>query len=167
MKMKFIYLLLIVMPFSCRSQSQDRESKMDIGAIRFDPKTDNSNFFLCDSTKIYEYYNFELKYLGEKVALKDTLFYMFKLNGTYKNVNGIITIRFVVNCKGETDRFRVKQVDTNYKEIIFSEKLVAHLLAITKQLDKWQPGKRDGKAIDSYVHVNYLFENGILKHITP
>jgi len=140
---------------------------MNVGDIEFDSKIDHPDFKLCDSTKIYQYYNFGTSYKGEKSALKDTLLSMFTMNEKFKQVNGIITIRFVVNCKGQTDRFRVKQIDKDYKEAKFDKELVRHLLDITKRTNGWMPGISEGKPIDSYVHINFIFENGNLKYITP
>jgi hypothetical protein len=141
--------------------------QLNVGDIPYNAATDKADFLLCDNSKVYQYYNYDTRYAGEKGALIDTLFQMFSMNKKFPEINGIITIRFIVNCKGEIDRFRILQVDKDYKTTQYPSELINHLLSITKQLNNWQPGNYMGRAVNSTMHINFIFENGNLKFITP
>jgi len=129
--------------------------------------TDKRDFFLCHPDNIFQYYNFGTTYKGEKYTIRKTLIERFSYQKEYEKVSGYVVIRFVVNCKGETDRFRVSQVDQKYNLAEFDTGLVEQLLRLTKELKDWIPGKRDGVPIDSYVYLNFIIKNGKLVDVGP
>ena len=127
------------------------ESKFpeNIGDINFDPSLDRKDFKLCDSKNIVQYYSVNTDY-------KD-----------YITQSGILTVRFVVNCEGKTDRFRVMEVDKNYQEKKFSPTFKTYIVDIIKSLSDWIPGEKDGKKYDSYMYITMQIGDGMIKTITP
>ena len=116
---------------------------------------------------VYQYYNFGTKYKGEKSKLREELLSEFQMDGRFPEVNGVITIRFVINCRGETDRFRVLQVDKSYKKASFPPDLTLHLLTICRNRKNWLPGAYEGRIFDQYAFISFILQNGRLRHITP
>jgi hypothetical protein len=169
MKMKNLLILcLLFMAVDIRAQVPATSYPDHVGDIAFDPLKDKADFHLCEPKDIYQYYNCGTSYRGEKKALKDQVFAAYKYSSQHKDVNGFVVIRFVVNCKGETDRFRITEIDTDYKSTKFPEELTNHLLNITKSLKGWIPCTTpNGEKYNSYVYLNYILKNGKLQEVGP
>ncbi len=172
--MKIFYLsILLSCIISCAQESASIKTEYPprhIGDIEFDPKTDNSDFELCDSEKAYQYFNIGqgLLFKGEKIALEKE--FLEKYNPEIaKKESGMIRIRFIVNCKGETDRFRISGADENYNEKEFDKSITSQLLQLTKELKNWHglfnPETQQGA--DYYQYLIFKIENGQIVKILP
>ena len=139
----------------------------NVGDIKFDPKTDDPHFQVCYPAYIYQYYGPNTTYVGGTKAIKDFFFSNFKYEPAFSTATGYITIRFVVNCKGQTGWFRIKQIDKHYEHIQFNKKVTDQLLSLTKKLSHWIPGKVNGVNYDTYYYLNFKLIDGHLKDITP
>lgn len=167
MKIKLIFFLLPLM-FGCHNDKQASKYPANIGDIAYDPSIDNPNFSLCDDKHIHQYFydSNGLQYEGEKEALDSAIF------EGYKNLNlvgesGLIRIRFIVNCKGETDRFRLLAMDNDYKQSTIDSRITTQLMEITKGLKGWLPKAINNKQIDYYQYLLFKIENGHLMEIMP
>lgn len=171
MKLLIPTFVLLTMLYAC-AQTKEQENKypLQVGDIYFDAKLDDPNFKLCYEAEVYQYYNFGkgLNYKGEKIKINEHFKAGFKPNDNV-NESGYLTIRFIVNCKGETGRFRVLGMDNDYKEKVFSESLTKQLLTLTKKLDGWMVGEFDGEnvAYDYYQYLTFKIEKGRLIEIMP
>lgn len=140
-----------------------------VGDIAFDSKIDNETFNLCnDEDKVLQYFNngAGLEYRGEKSSIVET----FKKNFRPKNIaleSGLLRIRFIVNCQGETGRFRTLGMDQKYKEKRFNDNIVSQILSITKSLDGWIPKEHEGTPIDYYQHLIFKIHKGEILKILP
>ena len=163
LKMRFELLVLAAIFFISCSNSYN-----NVGDIAFDPATDNSDFKVCNENRILQYYNFGkgLMYHGEKFEILEHLNQHFKASEA-PEINGYLTVRFIVNCNGETGRFRTSEMDLNYQEIQFDQDLKGQLLELTKELNKWQIGKREDSSFDYYQYLTYKIEGGQLTDIMP
>jgi len=140
-----------------------------VGDIEPNPKIDNPDFKTCYSEEeIFQYFNVGEgpQYSGEKTALLN------EFNSKYKgitdnNQNGLIRIRFVVNCKGEAGRFRILQSDFGYNEAEFDQKITSQLLEITKGISKWTILYYDDVPSDYYIYLIFKIKNGHLTEILP
>src|ERR1041385_7696387 len=119
-------LLFVLLVFSSLSSCSQKTSVSDnypenVGDISVDANLDDPNFKVCDENRIHQYYNFgkALQYKGEKVKIIEH-FKVFKRSNS-DNDTGLVTIRFVVNCNGETGRFRVQGMSNDYTEKSFSK----------------------------------------------
>ena len=164
-----ILLFLIPTLFSCQSEKQISNYPKSIGDSEFDPKIDNPNFKLCFDKYIPQYFwetNELQKFKGEKIELDKTFF------ENYKNLNllgetGLIRIRFIVNCKGETDRFRILEIDENYNPKKFNEKITNQLMQISKTLKGWNPKVIQNHNVDYYQYLIFKIQDGNLIEIMP
>ena len=127
-----------------------------------------ADFTLCNKRHIFQYFNDSngLQYKGEKAELDKIFFKKYK-SQNIPDETGLIRIRFVVNCKGETDRFRIIGMDGNYNSKTFSSKVTDQLMDITKSLNGWIPKKIQGNDVDFYQYLIFKIENGNLIEIMP
>lgn len=163
--------LLICFVLSLNSYCQESYPE-STGDIDYDEKTDKRDFKLCYSDHIFQYFNTlkGFEYAGEKIALEK------EVRDKYvpKNLpgeSGLIRIRFIVNCKGETDRFRLISMDTNYHPKTFDKSITEQLTQITKSLKGWKPKlyEKDGKEypIDYYQYLIFKLKDGHITQILP
>ncbi|MDN5288282.1 MAG: hypothetical protein JWR38_4556 [Mucilaginibacter sp.] len=170
---KHLLLLLLLLTTSIALKAQNSLPTAsalpeDVGDIVFDPKTDKANFYLCHQNFIIQYYNVATSYKGGGGAIKKSILNRYRYKQAYMLATGFVTIRFVINCKGQTDRFRISQLNNNYQQTVFNKDLIAQLLELCKSLDQWVPGKDDkGNIYDSYYYLNFKLVKGHIKAITP
>ena len=149
-------------------------SASDVGDISFDPATDRSSFQRCGEGQydVPQYYQSNTAYTGGTQALRQQFVRAVLPRSTGPQA-GYITIRFLINCHGETDRFRITQLDTAYQPAHFSPALVAALLGRAKALRAWEPGKfsgpgtHHGEALDSYYYLLLKISHGRVVDVLP
>ena len=143
-----------------------------VGDIEYDSKIDTSNFELCNVTKYrgnsFQYYSFSkgLQYSGEKIEIVNFFednYLMPEMTGE----SGYVTIRFIVNCHGQTGRFRVQEMNLNLTSRRFDERIVNKLYDLTILLDGWEIQKLEGTPVDYYQYLLFKIENGQLIEILP
>lgn len=165
--------LLFLMPLlsNCQADIKVTASKYpaQVGDINFDKKIDDPDFKRCipENKHGYQYYNDSkgFQYKGEKLAIIRNL---EKENiQSSKDINGYVTIRFVVNCEGKAGIFRMKQMDENYIEKELDKSLSNQLLDFTKKLNGWIPKEIDGQKADYYQYLTFKIEHGKVSEILP
>lgn len=140
-----------------------------VGDIKENPTTDNNSFKLCnEEKKVMQYFNNGggLEYKGEKIAIIKS----FEQNYNpkiAKKESGSLRVRFIVNCKGESGRFRTLGMDNKYKRKKFDASITDQILAITKSLDGWMAKTYDDKEIEYYQYLIFKIEEGQIKEILP
>lgn len=174
MKNDFLVIACILTcMFSCTNNTQkEKEPYLRwVGDIQFDEKTDNSDFQLCYEEKyIRQYFNFSqgVQYKGEKPAIIQ----YFKENyvPVKSNQSGLLRIRFIVNCKGETDRFRLMGMNPEYHPMEFDNEISNQILELTKKMDGWLPIKMeemDNTPLDYYQYLIFKIHHGEIIEIMP
>lgn len=171
MKNKIVYFICILFTYISNGQNTTPKkfnSKEKVGAIAFDGNRDNPEFYLCDEKNIMEYYQVNPKY-GEGLKSIRLYFEPFlnELNQFIHVQSGLITIRFIINCKGDTDRFRVVGVDENYKSITLTTELKQYVIDTVKKMDKWQPGFYSNQYFDAYYTLSLKIRNGQIVDMLP
>ena len=164
------YFLCFLFLASCKMQNTEKVTyPRQIGDIGYDAKLDNPNFIPCNGDdKILQYFNKGkgLEYKGGKKEIEGV--FEKKYTDVEVDESGLIRIRFIVNCKGETGRFRVIQMNENYEQFTFDNRITNQLLILTKGLDGWKI-KEDGRGskIDYYQYLIFKIEKGNLIEILP
>lgn len=162
-----VYLSLIACNSTESALSDMAEHLRQVGDIPFDKAKDNPDYQACDEASAGVHYNFDLHtlYRGEKPAMIKP----FEKIKSEKVVGetGYITIRFMVNCKGKSGRFRLEQIDQDYKTREFNPGLVAELWAVTKSLDGWLPAVYEGEAYDYYKYLTFKIVDNQIVDILP
>ncbi|HAA14361.1 MAG TPA: hypothetical protein DCE41_22820 [Cytophagales bacterium] len=139
-------------------------TKEKVGWIAFDPDLDDATFFLCDEYNIQEYYQVNPRY-GE--GSKDLRAYFESADFAWNfpdTFSGLLTVRFVINCQGETDRIRLTAVDAEYRSIDLPLDREAWKDLI-KGMGPWVPGLVGGQRYDCYKHIVFRVKNGQLTDI--
>lgn len=165
-----VFKCLFLLPLFVVSQEKVTNSMYPnyVGDIEFNKEFDNENFELCFDKHIYQYFNDSIgfAYEGEKLAIENEFSKEYK-SKYITNETGLIRINFVVNCKGQTDRFRLIGMDENYNEKEFDKSITAQLLKITKSLKGWKGKQLKERKIDYYQYLIFKIEHGQLKEILP
>ena len=161
-----ILILISILVVSC-----SQEERNNVGDIPFDEQIDDKNFNPCNERKIKQYYvrrssDTPPSYKGEKRGLEREILNRYQFPETEKE-NGYVTIRFIVNCKGETGRFRTEEMDFAYKTNIFDKKITGQLLEIVKNLNGWIPRTSGGERLDFYQYLTFKIEKGQIVKILP
>lgn len=134
-----------------------------------DTLIDDPAFRICNSEEqVIQYFNngIGMEYEGDKPALTAIFQKQYiSVNGTGQS--GLIRIRFIVNCKGESGRFRMMCSDLNYRQKQFDIQITDQLLAITKSLNGWKPKRWKETEIDYYQYLLFKIEDGNLAAILP
>ncbi|WP_025743856.1 hypothetical protein [Aquimarina pacifica] len=174
MKKNFILLsiLLFSILWSCQTEKkvpEKQEYLRWVGDIEQNDKVDTSDFKICNGDdNILQYFN-----LGKGPVYKDEkLKILHTFNSKYKstrgsNENGLIRIRFIVNCEGKTGRFRVLQSDYNYQEKEFDKEIITQLLSITKEIEQWEVLYKNETPVDYYMYLIFKISDGQLTEILP
>jgi hypothetical protein len=164
-----IFLLSFFVLCACGQNNYQSELTRHVGDIPLNPELDTAYFSPCHEDLILQYYYFGkgIQYEGEKAALVAFVRNEFSANSIDKD-NGYVTVRFIVNCKGESGRFRVIELDNNYDITTHSEVIVNQITDIVRRLDGWKAGTLDGsKAYDYYQYLTFKISNGQITDIMP
>lgn len=162
--------VLFTMTLTAKSQNTApyrNSSYGDVGAIAFDPNLDDPNFKLCDEQHISQNYQVNPVYPTGTEAMQNYLRTAFNTHIISRKISAIITIRFLINCKGETGRFRAFQVDTSYKPVELPPEISHYLLASVRKLGNWLPGTYQSKSYDCYKFISFRIQAGQLVSIFP
>ncbi len=157
---------------SCQTEKKDSEKKEYlrwVGDIEQNDKIDETEFKVCNGdANILQYFNLGKGpiYSGEKSKILNTFKTKYQPISD-KNQNGLIRIRFIVNCKGNAGRFRVLQSDYDYQEKEFDNEIVSQFLNITKGIDNWVVLERDEVPVDYYMYLIFKITDGELIEILP
>jgi len=153
-----VLFLLILM--SCESSKDNRDDYPNqIGDTTFNPKLDDSNFQFCKPTNVLHKRAY-VKYTGGNKALEEELLSKFVFKEEYKTFSGYFIIRFAVNCKGESGRFRLEILDNNFELTNCPESLKVNIKTIFKDLNKWNHPVYKNEDYDGYTFRTLKINNG-------
>src|SRR4051812_41381802 len=111
-----LILLMRLKTFSQNTIPQHLNVKEKIGWIPFDKNSDNSSFKICDELNIEEYYQVNPTYGDGMPGIRKYISaHKQSLEGLCEK-DGYVIVRFVINCQGQTDRYRTKFMSLNYKD---------------------------------------------------
>ncbi len=134
----------------------------------------NPDFKVCNNKYVVDYYNrsgfdnndIPAGYIGGPKAIKKLLAKQYP-NLNLKNESGMLTIRFIINCKGEIGRFEILENDLNYQPKTFDPEVKEQLFNFTKDLKNWQANYLAGESRDCAMYLTYKLKNGKIIAILP
>lgn len=165
-------ILLFSILWSCKTDQENEEEHKYIrwvGDIEQNEQIDKLDFNICNGDdKILQYFNLGQGpvYNGEKSKILDTFKSKYKPISD-KSQNGLIRVRFIVNCEGIAGRFRILQSDYGYKEKEFNQDIVSQILTITKQINNWEILYKEENPVDYYMYLIFKITDGQLTEILP
>ena|SRR5690606_2163315 len=171
---KSILILTLLFSILCSCLSEKKSGEREeylrwVGDIEQNDQIDETAFKVCNGDDtILQYFNLGEGpvYSGEKSNILNTFKSKYQTKSD-KNQNGLIRIRFIVNCEGKAGRFRVLQSDYDYQENKFDEKIVSQLLNITKEIENWEILYREENPVDYYMYLIFKITDGQLTEILP
>lgn len=172
--MKYLLLIVIISILSCNTEQDNVDYKIKspyqntVGDIPFDKNIDDPNFEICfPYFSSPQYYIKGINYDGEMYALKKEV--LDKYNSEIiQGQTGFITIRFVVNCKGETGRFRSYTLNHNLEDYSFDRNIEDQILNMTSELSGWKvQTSNDGTPRDYYQYLTFQIIDAQILEITP
>lgn len=166
-QLKGIILSCILLLPVMESFAQKQPFPENVGDIPFDSLQDDPAFIVCNPKQVLQYYNTNAYYKDHKKEITKYLLDNFSTQDSFQDQNGFLTIRFIINCNGNTGRFRIFEIDNNYQPIHFKEALCRQLLRLVKQLSGWQPAVYKEKVYDSYQYITFRIRNGKIISISP
>lgn len=170
MRSYFFLLSLALLMVACHASQSTSKPPIypaHVGDIAADPSLDDPSFVVCQENHTPQYYSIKSEFKGEKPALEAYFREKFIKNKAHARESGYITIRFVVNCRGQTGRFRVQEIGLDYLPKKFPSALTSRLLELTKQLDGWLPGQYNSLQVDYYQYLTFTINKGDISQIMP
>lgn len=166
-QLKGIILSCILLFPIMESFAQKQTFPENVGDIPFDSLQDDPGFIVCNPKQVLQYYNSNAYYKDHKKEILKYLLDNFSTQDSFQDQHGFLTIRFIINCNGNTGRFRIFEIDNNYQPIHFKEALSQQLLRLVKQLSGWQPAVYKEKVYDSYQYITFRIRNGKIISVSP
>ena len=165
-----LYLaLLSSLVDSCKESSaleNTLSSRLSYMDTTYDPLLDDEGFQICDEDRIRRTYMFSDDVSYEAEIRRLTKYYSSGFKTAAEEVfSGYVSITFIVNCQGKSDRFRSLTTTTEFKRSMMASIVEDQLVQLTKDHDKWEILYSDGEAIDYYQNLIFIIENGTIKDI--
>ena len=129
----------------------------NIGELSANSNIDG-DFEVCDEDKIPNYYAVGTSYEGGKRAIKTEI--LKDLQALAFDQPGLISFRFIVNCRGEIGRIRHRSTDLDLQETNIDSGNLEEMESAIARLDKWNPAKNQHKTYDSYYLLNFKVRDG-------
>jgi hypothetical protein len=160
--------MLIFVQIGLFSQSPAHKYPYNVGDIAFDSTRDNPAVKVIDEQQVLPY-NTERGMMieGERYRVVEYFSANFK-SKPVEGETGYIVIRFLVNHKGETDRFRMYEMDGNCRLTTFDKSISERLFDLTKKLSGWKPcTDKHGRRRDYYQYLVFKMKDGMIEYILP
>ena len=160
---------MVLFFYSCGDQHESNYPW--IGFIDPSSSLSNNGFQTCADTVFltqnmrYYFSENSAGYYGGYSEIKRLL--LEKYNGEKYTDSGYLTIRFILNCRGETGRFVMNESSIDFNDYSFNQKLKNELLAFTMKLDQWRSVCYEDENEDAYVFLTYKIINGEIVEILP
>ena len=166
---KYITILILII-VGCNQSPKSTKEKLNypnvVGDIEYNSELDGE-FERCDNFS-NQYYgiNRGFGFKGEMSKIKEKLKVNFKLKKD-NSQTGFVTIRFVVNCKGESGMFRIHSTDLLLNKFNFKKEVINQLIKETKKLKDWKIAEYNGNTYDYYQYLTYKLIHGEIVDIAP
>lgn len=170
LKIWAITLLLLAVNSGCSEQPTPSPQYLRwVGDIDHNPQMDSKDFETCSEENVYQYFNIakDFPYEGEKPALERELRHVLDQE-KYDFKDGLIRVRFIINCSGKSGRFRVTAMDRSYEQVEIPPSLSTTLIKAVESLQGWKVlYNHFNQASDYYFYIIFKLEDGKIKEILP
>ncbi len=168
MNTKIQLLLLGTSLLACQVKVSNDVTKKsyshDVGDILFDSRYDDSHFTMCDSSKISTSRS-GLVYASNDGSVLAACKELFEFQPAFETYSGFVTIRFIVNCHNQADRFRAQPMDFDFSEKECPLQLINHLLGVARGLNHWRPSSERHASLDHAKYLNFKIKEGRIQNV--
>jgi hypothetical protein len=106
-------------------------------------------------------------YNGGLRRIKEVFFSGYK-SPLNNQQTGYLTLRFLVDCKGDIDRIEVLSCTRQFKKMNFDDTISEQLIELLHKLGKWNPGKIENiQPVVSQKYLTFIINDGNLVDIVP
>ncbi len=127
--------------------------------------TDKSTCILCDTPdKLIQYYSLRIKYPLSSKAIAARADSVCAIPN---HITGYITIRFLINCRGEKTCFHIYQTNADNKNTDWGEAVTHTLKTFVADMPDWPVGTKGGKPIDYHAYLTFKIKNGKIENVIP
>lgn len=121
------------------------------------------DFQVCDEGEIAQYYGMNTSYEGGKRGIKKEI--LRELQSLEFREPGLITYRFIVNCKGEIGRLRYRSTDSDLNKNEIDPRNIQHIENSLLKLKNWNPATNKEYSFDSYYVLNFKIRDNKITDI--
>ncbi len=146
------------------SQNPNTPYYHDLGDIAHDPLIDKQLFILCDSTRTMQGRS-ALRYPRGVGALEEICLSTFEYRPAFEVFSGYVTIRFMINCKNESGRFRAQALDLDFSPKECPNELKEQLLGIVENLNGWKKSTSFPPKAEYSKYINFKIDHGRIEHV--
>ena len=93
-------------------------------------------------------------------------FIQSNLNSERYTDNGMLNLRFIINCKGEVGDMEVNQLNNDYQLTEMNNDLVEEIVQLTAKKENWTISN-DESENDKYMYLIFRLKNGKIIEILP
>jgi hypothetical protein len=163
-----IFVLIFFSNIGLFSQTPECDYPYNVGDIAFDSTRDNPAFEVIDEKQVLPYNSkCGMMIEGERYRVVEYFSTNFKPK-PIEGEAGYIVIRFLVNHKGETDRYRMYEMDENSQLRVFDKSISDKIFGLTKKLSGWKPViDKNGRRRDYYQYLVFKMKDGLIEYILP
>ncbi len=162
-----LMICFLVMLFCSCDYYIINDYKDHIGVVK-ESEYETGDFSPCFPEKIFPYY-YGRETAGFKEG-KDSLRQYIRMgynNQGIENGSGYITIRFIINCKGQAGLYELRQVGLDFKPKKFNPAIVEQIEELVMGIDAWQAIEFYGDRYDSFYHLSFKIRDGEIEEILP
>jgi hypothetical protein len=121
---------------------------------------------LCEPTNVPQYYRLGVKNLKSSYQILKAWKAFYSPDSGFSK-SGFLTIRFLVNCKGDACCFRFSELDEKYQPTEYPKELKEKMAAFVEQLGSWKFGKLDDTPSNYFYYFTFKIQNGEFKTVAP
>jgi len=158
---KGLSILLMVWLVACDGHKNETGFQYpdQFGEIGFDEELDDAAFELCDtSTMVHS--RVSLNYEGGRKRIEEICKQQVNVAENAYAYNGYILVRFLVNCNGESDRFRIETLDEGFEQKACPDALVSLVENAVRSLNEWLVIKPENVGKDHSKYLNFKMIDG-------
>ncbi len=159
-----LYIGLFFLLGCNQKQNVPHVYEKQIGDTPFATNLDDSSFRFCNENKVLHKRAF-VRYKGGKRALADEIIKKYNSRADKTLFSGYFIVRFAVNCKGYSGRFRMQIMDSDFNLTNCSNELKTQILGIVKGLKKWETPRYEGRDYDGYTFLTIKIKKGKIQVI--
>ena len=163
--------ILLFMWISCvegysQQSLDDYEYKDQVGYLSPQNEDWSKNFKRCSTGLPIGFYSSPAPYIFNENKGKFRKFIIGNFNGNNFNDNGLLNLRFLINCHGEIGDIEVNELSYDFEPIDLNDDLVHRLKELSFRKEHWNYTLKDEPA-DFYMYLIYRIENGKVVEILP
>ncbi len=157
----FFILLAFFWITGCGANNSEKANDYPVqfGEIAFDESQDHSDFKLCNSQDMV-HSRTSLNYKGGRKRIEKLCMEMINGSENVYSYNGYVLVRFLVNCNGQSGRFRIETLDDGFNQQECPEGLASLVEYAVRSLDEWVVETPGNVGKDHSKYLNFKIING-------